>query len=99
VISQRLVPRADGKGRVAAIEVLLVTPEIRDLLRDRNRLGEIRDFIANGREQHGMQSFDQHLMELAESGTVTLETARAGASNPADFGAPRKTPRKDSRVA
>jgi twitching motility protein PilT len=85
VISQRLLPRADGKGRCVALEVMIATAAIRDLIRDRNRVAEIKDFIEEGREQYGMQSFDQHLMELVNEGTVSYETALAGSSNPADF--------------
>lgn len=85
VISQRLLPRADGEGRCAALEVMLCTPNIRDLIRDRNRVGEIRDYIEEGRDQYGMQSLDQHLMDLIESEAVTRDTAMAAASNPAEF--------------
>jgi len=85
VISQRLLPRADGKGRCAALEVMIATAAIRDLIRDRNRVAEIKDFIEEGRDQYGMQSFDQHLMELVNDGTVSYETALAASSNPADF--------------
>jgi twitching motility protein PilT len=85
VVSQRLLPRADGKGRVAALEVLVVTPEIREMIRDRNRVADIRDYIGEDREQHGGQTFNQHLIDLVDSGVVTLETARASAGDPADF--------------
>ncbi|HWP37317.1 MAG TPA: PilT/PilU family type 4a pilus ATPase [Gemmatimonadales bacterium] len=99
VVSQRLLPRADGKGRVAALEIMIVTSTIRDLIRDRNRVGEIRDYIAEGRDQYGMQTFDQHLMDLVDDGTVTFEVARAAASNPADFELKLKTLRRRSRAA
>jgi twitching motility protein PilT len=99
VISQRLLPRADGRGRVAALEIMVVTSTIRDLIRDRARVAEIRDYIEEGRDQYGMQSFDQHLMELVESGTVSFEVARAAASNPADFELKLRTLRRRSRVA
>ncbi|MFL5577939.1 MAG: type IV pilus twitching motility protein PilT [Gemmatimonadaceae bacterium] len=85
VISQRLLPRADGKGRVVAAEVMIVTPTIRDLILDGSRLGEIHDFIAEGREQYGMQTFDQHLADLVHEGEVTYEVALAAASRPSDF--------------
>jgi len=98
VLSQRLLPRADGKGRAAALEVMIVTSTIRDLIRDRNRVGEVRDYIAEGRDQYGMQTFDQHLMDLVDEGTVTFETARAAASNPADFELQLKTLRRRSRT-
>jgi twitching motility protein PilT len=91
VISQRLLPRADGKGRCAALEIMICTPTIRDLILDRNRVGEIRDYIEEGRDQYGMQSFDQHLMELVNEEAVTYDTAKAVSSNPADFELKLKT--------
>lgn len=90
VVSQRLLPRADGAGRVVAAEVMVVTPLIRDLILE-NRIGEIRDFISQGREQYGMQTFDQHLAELVNSGDVTYEVALANATRPADFALQMKT--------
>jgi twitching motility protein PilT len=84
VVSQRLLPRADGKGRVLAAEVMIVTPTIRDLILEQ-KVGEIRDFIADGREQYGMQTFDQHLADLVQSRVVTFETALAASTRPADF--------------
>lgn len=85
VVSQRLLPRADGKGRVVAAEVMIVTPLIRDLILDENRTSDIRDVIADGRVQYGMQTFDQHLMDLVNEGVVTFEVAHAAATRPADF--------------
>lgn len=99
VISQRLLPRADGHGRVAALEIMIVTSTIRDLIRDRARVAEIRDYIEEGRHQYGMQSFDQHLMDLVESGVVSFEVARAAASNPGDFELKLRTLRRRSRMA
>src|SRR5687767_9733022 len=71
VVSQRLLPRADGRGRAVAAEIMIVTPTIRDLILE-NRIGEVRDYIADGK-QYGMQTFDQHLAELVASGEVTFE--------------------------
>jgi twitching motility protein PilT len=85
VVSQRLLPRADGKGRAVAAEVLIVTPAVRDMIADGKRIGEIRDYIADGRDQYGMQTFDQHLADLVQSGEVTFDTAMAAATNPSDF--------------
>jgi twitching motility protein PilT len=84
VISQRLLPRASGQGRVVAAEVMLVTAAIRDLIAE-GRVGEIRDFIAEGREQYGMQTFDQHLEMLVRSGDVTYDVAYGAATRPSDF--------------
>ena len=84
VISQRLLPRKDGNGRVVAAEVMVVTPTIRDLILEA-RIGEIRDFIADGREQYKMQTFDQHLVDLVNADMVSFEIAKAASTRPADF--------------
>ena len=97
VISQRLLPRADEGGRCPALEVMICTPAIRDLIRERSRVGEIKDYIAAGRDQYGMQTFDQHLIDLVEGNVVTFESARAAAGNPADFELKLKTFRRQSR--
>ena len=85
VVSQRLLPRADGTGRVVACEILVVTPAVRDMIADGRRISEIRDYIADGRDQYGMQTFDQHLTDLVQSGEITFETALSASSNPSDF--------------
>lgn len=85
VVSQRLLPRADGQGRVAALEIMVVTPTIRELMLDKDRIGEIREFIADGREQYGMQTFDQHLEELVTNGTIAYNVALAASTRPSDF--------------
>jgi twitching motility protein PilT len=85
VVSQRLLPRADGNGRAVAAEILIVTPAVRDMIADGKRIGEIRDYIAEGRDQYGMQTFDQHLADLVQEGVVTFDTAMASATNPSDF--------------
>ncbi len=85
VISQRLLPRADGKGRVVAVEVMRNTATIAECIADPEKTGEIRDHVADGRVQYGMQTFDQHLMELYQKELLTLEVARNAATSPADF--------------
>jgi twitching motility protein PilT len=85
VISQRLVPRADGKGRVPAIEVLLATARVRELVEDKDRTKEISDAIAQGHLSYGMQTFDQSLMSLLKQGLITYEEALRQATNPDDF--------------
>jgi len=85
VVSQRLLPRADGKGRVVAVEVMRNTATIAECIADPEKTAEIRDHVAEGRVQYKMQTFDQHLMELYTSGQITLETAKAAATSPADF--------------
>jgi twitching motility protein PilT len=84
-ISQRLLPHADGRGRVLAAELLLVTSTVRELIRDPARTVELKDTIEKGRIQYGMQSFDQHLIELYRAQQITLDTARAAASSPEDL--------------
>ena len=85
VVSQRLLPRADGKGRAVAAEVLINTPAVKDMIADGKRIGEIKDYIESSREQYGMQSFDQALADLVTSNTVTFHAAMAAASRPSDF--------------
>ncbi len=98
VVSQRLLPRADGRGRAAALEVMLCTGAARDMIKDQDRTSELHDYIKESREQYGMQTFDQHLMDLVADGTVTYETAVAASSNPADFELQMRTLRRRSRV-
>jgi twitching motility protein PilT len=85
VISQRLVPRADGKGRVPAIEVLLCTSRVREMIEDKDRTKEIPDAISQGHVSYGMQTFDQSLMFLLKSNLITYEEALRQATNPDDF--------------
>jgi twitching motility protein PilT len=99
VVSQRLLPRADGKGRAAALEILLATGTARDMIREKDRTASLHDYIRESREQYGMQTFDQHLQDLVADDVVTYETALAAASNPADFQLQMRTLRRRSRVA
>lgn len=85
VISQRLLPKADRSGRVVACEVMVVTGTIRDHIRDPERVDEIVDLIAEGRDHYGSQTFDQHLTELVRQELVSFDVAKAAASNPSDF--------------
>jgi twitching motility protein PilT len=85
VISQRLVPRADGKGRVPALEVLVSTARVRECVADKDRTKEIHDAISKGYTTYGMQTFDQSLMHLVKQNLVTYEEALLHVSNPDDF--------------
>jgi len=85
VISQRLVPRADGKGRVPALEVLISTARVRECIGDKDRTKELSDAIAKGFTTYGMQTFDQSLMQLVKQELVTYEEALKHVSNPDDF--------------
>jgi twitching motility protein PilT len=83
IVSQQLLPRADGGGRVAAVEVLVGNPAVRDCLKDPARIVEIRSLMAEGYGKSGMQTFQQSVDELTESGLISAETARAvGGSGP-----------------
>jgi len=84
-ISQRLVPRADGKGRVPAVEVLVANARVRECIEDKDRTREIRDAISSGFIAYGMQTFDQSLMQLYRKNLITLEEALRQCSNPDDF--------------
>jgi twitching motility protein PilT len=85
VVSQRLVPRVGGDGRVPAVEVMIGTAVIRDCIREAKRTTEIPVFIAQGASQYGMQTFDQCLLALYRDGVIAYETAKDNASSPDDF--------------
>lgn len=85
VVSMRLIPRADGRGRVPAVEVMVATATMRECIIDADKTRKIPDFIAAGHSQYGMQTFDQSLMTLYKRGLITFEEALLWASNPDDF--------------
>jgi len=85
VISQRLVPRADWRGRGPAVEVMVSTARIRECIADKERTKELPDAIAKGFTTYGMQTFDQSLMHLVKQELVTYEEALKHVSNPDDF--------------
>ena len=85
VVSQRLIPRAEGKGRVAAVEVMVSTARVRDLIDDREKTSQLRDAIAKGYTTYGMQTFDQALMDLVKKEVITFDEALRQSSNPDDF--------------
>jgi len=85
VISQRLLPRADGLGRVPAVEVMINTARIKECIMDKDRTPEIPIAIAEGHVTYGSQTFDQSLMSLYKRGFITLEEALRHCSNPDDF--------------
>ncbi len=84
-ISMRLVPRADGTGRVPAVEVLVATSYIRECIENKERTKYIREQIALGTSQYGMQTFDQSLYQLYKSGLITLDEALRRSTNPDEF--------------
>jgi twitching motility protein PilT len=85
VVSLRLVPRKDGKGRVPAAEVLINTAAVADNIRDLTKQLSIPDLIAEGSIQYGMQSFDQSLFHWYQQGVISYESAVFYASNPSEF--------------
>ncbi|RPJ43026.1 MAG: type IV pilus twitching motility protein PilT [Candidatus Latescibacterota bacterium] len=85
IVSQRLVRRADGVGRIPAVEVLLCTGTIRDYILDPEKTALIRNAIQEGYTEYGMQSFDQSLMQLYREGKITYEEALRSSSNPSEF--------------
>jgi twitching motility protein PilT len=84
IVCQRLVPKATGQGRVAVVEVMVMTTRIYEFVMDPAQLPMIEDAIAEG-GYYGMQTFDQHLLELYSDGEVTLRDALSAATNPHDF--------------
>jgi twitching motility protein PilT len=85
VVSQRLIPKVDGKGRAPAVEVLMSTAFIRDCIMDKEKTHHIHAAIAQGTSQYGMQTFDQSIFDLYESGLVSYEEALRWASNVDEF--------------
>ena len=86
IVSQRLVPRADGQGMVPAVEVLLNTAMVRDIIKDPARSPrELTDAMAKGHATYGTQTFDQSLMSLYRDDLITYEEALAQATNPDDL--------------
>jgi twitching motility protein PilT len=85
VVSQRLVKRADGTGRVPATEVLISTAFVRECIMVPEKTRLIHEAIGAGTSQYGMQTFDQSLYDLYSQGLVSYETALENASNPDDF--------------
>ena len=85
VVSERLVPRADGQGRAPVVEIMVTTPLIRECIVDREKTHQIPSAIAGGTSQYGMQTFDQSLFALYSRGLVSYEEALRWASNIDEF--------------
>jgi len=77
IVSQQLLPRADGEGRVPVLEILIANPAIRECLKDPARVVELRALMADGHAKSGMQTFQQHMEELVAAGSISAETAKA----------------------
>jgi twitching motility protein PilT len=84
-ISQRLIPRADGKGMIPAVEIMVASARVRELIQDQVRTREIHDAIETGWDPYRMISFDQSLAELVRRHVITYNEALSHASNPDDF--------------
>ena len=85
VISQRLLPRADGKGMVPALEVMVNTERIREMIEEPTRTKEIKNAISEGLHPYGMATFDQSLSTLVKQRLVTYEEAVKNSTSPSDF--------------
>ncbi len=85
VVSLRLVPRKDGRGRIPASEILINTAAVQDNIRDLSKQLNIPDLIAQGSVQYGMQSFDQSLLAWYQAGVISYESAIFYATNPSEF--------------
>ena len=85
VVSQRLLPRLDGKGMVPAVEILINNQRVRDMIRDESRTGEVLDAIKEGAHPYGMMSFDQSLTDLVQRQLISYEVALANSTSPDDF--------------
>jgi twitching motility protein PilT len=85
VISQRLLDRVDQKGLALAAEVMVVNAAIRGYILESDKLAEILENIAKGKEQYGMQSFDQSIMELYKKGLISIDEALKNATSPTDM--------------
>jgi len=84
ILSQRLLPRANGQGRALALEILVNTPFIRDLIKDENKTPQVKDAMITD-NLRGMRTFDQHLAELFTGGHISLEDAEGAATSPHEF--------------
>ena len=85
VCSQRLLPRMNRSGRIAAVEIMIVTAAMREAMLDPEKANEMYALMEDGRVQYGSQSFDQHLMDLVAREQVAFDVAKAAANNPSDF--------------
>ena len=85
IISMRLIPRMDGQGRVPAVEVMLSTPYIAECISDREKTSLIKDAVAAGVSQYGMQTFDQSIYQLYRDGYISFEQGMKYSSNPDNF--------------
>jgi twitching motility protein PilT len=84
IVSQRLVRTADGEGRVACCEIMVMTGRVHDMILDPKLTGQLPEVVAEG-GYYGMQTFDQHLLKHLRAGRITFEEAMRSATSPHDF--------------
>jgi len=96
VVSMRLLPRADGKGRVPAVEVMVATATIRECILDADKTRKMHEVIAAGASHYGMQTFDQSLYKLFMDNLITYDEAVIRCNNPDDFALKVKGIQSDS---
>jgi twitching motility protein PilT len=84
-ISQRLVPRKDGKGRVVACEIMISNTSVQECIKNPEKTGGIKDAIERGSDISGTQTFDMHLASLYNADLISLDAAKAASTNPTDF--------------
>ncbi len=82
VVSQRLIPRRDGAGRIPAVEVMVTTPTVREYILDPEKIPLLHTLISEGVTQYGMQTFDQSVLALLREGLITEEEALRNCNNP-----------------
>ncbi len=85
VISQRLLRRKDNAGRVAVCEIMRNTLTVKECIENPEKTAALKDYMSSGRDQYGMQTFDQHLMDLFTAGVIDIDTAKVAATSAADF--------------
>ena len=85
IVVQRLLPRADGKGMCAALEIMWSTPATQGIVEDRGRAEELKDAIADGNKTEGMQTLEQHLADLVAEKTITKDAALAAVADPDEY--------------
>jgi twitching motility protein PilT len=84
IVSQRLVKTADGHGRVACCEIMVMTGRVHDMILDPKLTGQLPEVVAEG-AYYGMQTFDQHLLKHLRAGRITFDEAMRAATSPHDF--------------
>src|SRR5262249_7494273 len=84
-VSQRLLPGTEARNRVVACEIMVQTGTTQEWIRDPSKTSGIKGILEKGRTQYGMQSFDQHLVDLYRGGLITLDTAQNASSNPSEL--------------